>query len=62
MLYRDFDLFVDGEPVGEAVSAWVLADADSRRLLKMSTVEDVMRTGGGELCKQRKLAKVRMRT
>lgn len=60
MLYRDFDLFVDGEPVGEAVSAWVLADADDRRLIKMSTIEDVMRTGGGELCKQRKLTKVRM--
>lgn len=60
MLYRDFDLFVDGQPVGEAVSAWVLVDADSRRLIKMSTVENVMTTGGGELCKDRKLVKVRM--
>lgn len=60
MLYRDFDLFVDGKPVGEAVSAWVLVDADSRKLIKMSTVENVMTTGGGELCKDRKLAKVRM--
>ena len=25
--YRDFDLFVNGQPVGEAVSTWVLADA-----------------------------------
>lgn len=60
MLYRDFDLFVGEEPVGEAVSAWVLVDTDSRRLLKMSRVENVMTTGGEELCKERKLAKLRL--
>lgn len=60
MLYRDFDLFVDGKQVGEAVSAWVLVDADSRQLLKMSTIEQVMTTGGEELCKDRKLTKLRI--
>ena len=29
--YRDFDLYVDGRPVGEAVSTWVLADADTHK-------------------------------
>ena len=27
-MYRDFDLFANGEPVGEAVSAWVLAGVE----------------------------------
>ena len=31
-LYRDFDLFVNGQPVGEAVSTWVLADAATHKL------------------------------
>ncbi len=60
MLYRDFDLYVNGAPVGEAVSAWVLVDVESRKLLKLSTVENVMKSGGEELCKERKLTKVRM--
>ncbi len=60
MLYRDFDLFQGGKTVGEAVSAWVLVDADSRRLLKLSGVEEVMTSGGGELCKDKKLTKFRM--
>ena len=30
--YRDFDLFVNGQPVGEAVSTWVLADAATHKL------------------------------
>ncbi len=60
MLYRDFDLFSEGEPIGEAVSAWVLVDADSRKLKKLSEIENVMTSGGGELCKERKLGKIRM--
>ncbi len=59
-LYRDFDLLVDGAPVGEAVSLWVLVDADSRRLLRLSTVAEIAATGGEELCKTRKLTRVRM--
>ncbi len=34
--YRDFDLRVQGELVGEAVSIWVLADVESRTLLRVS--------------------------
>lgn len=60
MLYRDFDLFRGGEKIGEAVSAWVLADAGSRKLLKMSEIEEVAATGGGELRKEKKLTKLRM--
>lgn len=58
--YRDFDLLVNGEPVGEAVSIWVLADVESRRLLRISKLMAVEPTGGGELCKTRTLSKLRM--
>ena len=34
--YRDFDLYVEGKLVGEAVSTWVLADADTHRIFRMS--------------------------
>ncbi len=46
-MYRDFDLFVGSEPVGEAVSTWVLADLDTRRLLRLSQVEEFAGTDGG---------------
>lgn len=60
MMYRDFDLFVGDECVGESVSGWVLADLKSRKLVKMSSVSVLQGTEGGEFCKSRTLAKIRM--
>ena len=59
-VYRDFDLFVDGALVGEAVSNWVLADQDTRKMLRASHVEreGFLRTGGS-LCKGITLNKLR---
>lgn len=54
--YRDFDLYVEGKPVGEAVSTWVLADADTHRIFRMSSVDEFQGTDGGELCKSRTLS------
>lgn len=59
-MYRDFDLSVDGTPVGEAVSTWVLADLDTRRLLRLSKVMECQGTTGGALCKDKLLTRVRM--
>ena len=58
--YRDFDLFVDGKPVGEAVSVWILADAVTHRIARMSRVEEFRNTDGGALCKDRLLSRFRM--
>ena len=58
--YRDFDLFVDGKPVGEAVSVWVLADADTHRLARMSKIEEFQGTDGGELCKDKTLSRFKL--
>jgi len=58
--YRDFDLFVDGKPIGEAVSIWVLVDATSRKLLRLTDVEELSASSGGELCKSKRLTGIRM--
>ena len=59
-MYRDFDLFRNGEPIGEAVSTWVLADLTDRKLLRLSEVPEIEGTTGGELCKSMTLHKIRM--
>lgn len=58
--YRDFDLFVDGEQVGEAVSLWVLADAVTHKLGRASLLEEFKGTDGGELCKSMQLSKLHL--
>lgn len=49
--YRDYDIYVGDEPVGEGVSAWVMADLDSRKLIRLSQVREMQDTDGGNLCK-----------
>jgi len=58
VLYRDFDLLAGDKPVGEGVSAWVLADVDSHRLLRLGSVTELQGTEG-EHCKTMKLFKLK---
>jgi len=57
-MYRDFDLFVDGQKAGEAISVWVLADVESRKLVRLSRLTETVQTDGGELCKQKTLNRI----
>lgn len=57
--YRDYDLYVGEEYVGEGVSAWVLADADTHRLIRLSSVTEMAETHGGELRKTITLNKLK---
>ncbi|MGE4276893.1 MAG: acyl-[acyl-carrier-protein] thioesterase [Lawsonibacter sp.] len=59
MMYRDYDILVDGQLVGESVSGWVLANVNSRRLMRLSSVAELAETDGGELCKSITLNKLR---
>lgn len=59
-MYRDFDLYQDGKPIGEAVSTWVLADLDTHKLKRLSEFPEFELTDGGELCKSILLHKVRL--
>ena len=60
MSYRDFDIYAGEEQVGEAVSAWVLADMDTHKLIKLSDVKIMQETHGGDLCKDKTLSKLRL--
>lgn len=56
--YRDFDLCVDGKPIGQGTSVWVMADADSRKLFRMKQLTEFDGTDGGGRCKSVKLRRV----
>lgn len=59
-MYRDFDLYVDATPVGEAVSVWVLVQLEDRKMLRLSQIPELEGTGGGDRNKDRQLLKLRM--
>lgn len=59
-MYRDFDLTVDGEIVGEAVSTWVMARLDTHKLIRLSDISEFAGTEGGTLCKDKLLYKLRL--
>lgn len=60
VMYREFDLSVNGELVGQALSAWVLAGVDSHKLLHLSGVGEIEDTGGGSLCRTDALRKLHL--
>ena len=60
MMYREFDLSVDGELVGQALSAWVLADLDTHKLFRLADVSEFEGTTGGSLCRKDTLHKLRV--
>lgn len=59
-MYRDFDLFRQGEWIGEAVSAWILADFTTHKLCRLEAVQELENTSGGNLCKTKVLHKLRV--
>ena len=59
-MYRDFDISVAGERVGEAVSVWALARLEDRKLLRVSEVPELEDSDGGELCKEMLLTRLRL--
>lgn len=60
VMYRDYDILVGDELVGEGVSAWVLADWESRKLLRLGSIQELEGTSGEEHCKTKTLSKLRM--
>ena len=60
MMYREFDLIVGEEKVGQALSAWVLADLDTHKLFHLSEVSEFEGTTGGSLCRSDTLHKLKV--
>lgn len=52
VMYREFDLTVGDKLVGQALSSWVLADLDTRKLLRLADVAEFQDTSGGSLCRR----------
>lgn len=60
-VYRDFDLYADGQPVGQAVSTWALADVENHRLMRIDRVPGIMGNNhGGELEKDITLGRLKL--
>ena len=59
MMYRDYDIYANGQLVGESVSGWVLANLESRKIMRLADIQELAGTGGEELCKTRTLNKLR---
>ena len=62
IVYRDFDIFSGDELVGEGISAWVIADLDTRTMLRPGTVENLAVYCAPECCKDRQLKLIRRPT
>lgn len=58
--YRDSDLLVDDRVVGQALSAWVMADLETRTLARMSAFPEMQGTDGGELNRATRLRALRL--
>lgn len=58
-LYRDFDIEVDGVRVGEATTAWVVLDWESRRMVRPSLVHNLDATRTHTRAKQITLGKLK---
>ena len=59
IVYRDYDLKVGNETVGEAVAAWVVADIDNRKMLRPSSIENIAISTPPEQVKDRQLRLIR---
>lgn len=59
IVYRDFDLYVGEELVGEAVAAWVVADVVSRKMLRPRDVEGIVNSPVPETVKTVQLRPIR---
>lgn len=59
IVYRDYDMFVGNEQVGQAVAAWVVADTDSRKMLRPSSIENIAVSKPPEQVKERQLRLIR---
>lgn len=56
--YRDYDIYANGQWVGESVAGWVFANAQTHKLMRLSAIAELTTTDGGELCKSITLNKL----
>lgn len=59
ILYRDLDVLVQGELVGEATAAWVVADLDDRKMLRPGSVDTIRDAQSPQQVKEKQLKLIR---
>lgn len=60
LMYRDFELSVDGQSVGQALSIWVLVDLQTHAMTRPDRFPEFAGTDGGELIRATKLPKAKL--
>lgn len=60
LMYRDFELSVDGQSVGQALSIWVLVDLQTHAMTRPDCFPEFAGTDGGELIRATKLPKAKL--
>lgn len=60
LMFRDFELSVDGAVVGQALSIWVLVDLATRSISRPCAFPEFAGTDGGELIRDAKLPKLKL--
>lgn len=57
-VHRDFDILADGQLIGEAVTNWIIAGLDDRRILKPASVREFVTSARPEKIKKIKPGKI----
>lgn len=60
MVYRDFDIYSGGELIGEAVTAWVIAEYESRKMLRPASVVEMAQSAAAEKVKEKTLSRIKL--
>ena len=58
--YRDFVFFLDGQPVGKATTAWVIAACGTRRILRPTHMPEIQAKAYPERTTGEELSRIRM--
>ncbi len=59
LMYRDFDLLVDGAPVGRALSIWTLVNLADHTISRPNRFPEFAGTDGGDLIRDSKLPRLK---
>lgn len=55
IFYRDFDIYLGEEHVGEGVSSWVVADIENRKMLRPAMIDTIAEARVSQRAKERQL-------
>ena len=60
LMYRDFDLLLDGKPIGQALAIWSLVSLSDHSIARADHFPEFAGTDGGSLIRDTKLPKLKL--